>query len=206
MTGDAAIGKDRGRGGHNALVVDSCADDRRLRFEAVVAAAYVPLQRYLRRRVDPATADDVLGDVLLVMWRRADDIPAETSLAWCYGVARGCLANSARARHRQLRLVRRLAEDRSLQPASPLTDPGLERALDSLPAKDAEILRLWAWEGLAPRELAVVLGISANAASIRLHRATKRLKEKLGRPNTAPGKDAPASGHEGVVPREEAPR
>lgn len=187
-------------------MVDSCADDRRLRFEAVVAAAYVPLQRYLRRRVDPATADDVLGDVLLVMWRRVDDIPAETSLAWCYGVARGCLANAARARHRQLRLVRRLAEDRSLQPASPLTDPGLERALDSLPAKDAEILRLWAWEGLPPRELAVVLGISANAASIRLHRATKRLKAKLGRPDAAPGKDAPAPGHEGVVPREEAPR
>ncbi len=44
-------------------------------FEQLVAEAYEPLQRYLRRRTDPGTADDVLGDVLLVMWRRAADIP-----------------------------------------------------------------------------------------------------------------------------------
>jgi RNA polymerase sigma-70 factor (ECF subfamily) len=65
----------------------------RLRFEALVAEVYQPLQRYLYRRIDSAIADEVLGDVLLVMWRRVDDIPAEAALAWCYGVARGCLAN-----------------------------------------------------------------------------------------------------------------
>ena len=185
---------------------DLRAEDRQRRFEMLVATVYPSLQRYLRRRVDPATADDVLGDVLLVMWRRADDIPGDTSLAWCYGVARGCLANSSRARHRQLRLVRRLAEDRSLLPPAPAKDPRLEQALQSLAGKDAEILRLWAWEELQPREIALVLGISANAASIRLHRATKRLKERLGRPTESAGKDVAAPGHVGVEPREEAPR
>jgi RNA polymerase sigma-70 factor (ECF subfamily) len=42
------------------------------------------------------------------------------------------------------------------------------------------VLRLWAWEQLAPREIAVVLGVTPNAASIRLHRATRRLRERLG--------------------------
>jgi RNA polymerase sigma-70 factor (ECF subfamily) len=185
-------------------VVDPGAEDRRRRFEAVVAATYVPLQRYLRRRTDPATADDVLGDVLLVMWRRADDIPADAALAWCYGVARGCLANSVRARQRHLRLVRRLADDRSWQqPGAAAEDPLLHDAMRGLPAKDLEILRLWAWEDLAPREIALALGISTNAASIRLHRATKRLKGRL----AADGRKDPAPpGQEGIEPRTEAPR
>ena len=48
-----------------------------------------------------------------------------------------------------------------------------------LRTEDAELLRLWAWEQLAPGEIATVLGITANAASIRLHRAREKLREQL---------------------------
>jgi RNA polymerase sigma-70 factor, ECF subfamily len=146
-------------------------------FEALVAEAYEPLQRYLRRRTDPATAEDVLGDVLLVMWRRANDIPAGAALPWCYGVARGCLSNAVRGSERHLRLVRRLAAEPVAGPAP--EDPVLDEALHSLPDRDRELLRLWAWEQLAPAEIAVVLGITPNAASLRLHRATVKLKKEL---------------------------
>lgn len=44
---------------------------------------------------------------------------------------------------------------------------------------DQEVLRLTAWEGLAPAEIARVLGISPNAAAIRLHRARGRLRHEL---------------------------
>ena len=171
---------------------------RRAAFEQLVATAYEPLQRYLRRRLDPATADDVLGDVLLVLWRRCDDIPADAPLAWAYGVARGCLANSARSRVRQDRLVRRLSERPDPEPAE---DPVLMEALDALPEKDRELLRLWAWEQLPPREIALVLGITANAASIRLHRATGRLRAELQR-----RKDEGPPGHLGERQGREAPR
>jgi RNA polymerase sigma-70 factor (ECF subfamily) len=149
----------------------------RLRFEALVAEVYQPLQRYLYRRIDSAIADEVLGDVLLVMWRRVDDIPAEAALAWCYGVARGCLANKRRGIDRHLKLVRRLASER--EPSIPSDDPLLREALGRLPEGDREVLRLWAWEYLPPREIAIVLGITPNAASIRLHRATKKLKTEF---------------------------
>ena len=152
--------------------------DRRRRFEGVVAAVYEPVQRYLRRRTDPATADDVLGDVLLVLWRRLDDVPAELPLPYAYGVARGSLANSRRSAVRQERVVQRLAQQ--YRPAQESDgDPVLAEALEALPEADRELLRLWAWEQLAPRELALVLGISANAVSIRLHRAKQKLKEVL---------------------------
>ena len=159
-----------------------------LRFEALVGEVYQPLQRYIRRRIDPASADDVFGDVLLVMWRRVDDIPADAELAWCYGVARGCLANKRRGADRHLKLVRRLARER--EPATPNDDPLLHDALSRLSEADREVLRLWAWEYLAPREIAIVLGITANAASIRLHRATKKLKTEILR-----RKESGAPGH-----------
>jgi RNA polymerase sigma-70 factor (ECF subfamily) len=79
------------------------------------------------------------------------------------------------------------------RPTAPTeVDPALHEALASLDADDREILRLWAWEQLPPREIAVVLGISANAAAIRVHRAKSRLSTAL------VGKKHTRAGHEQV--------
>ena len=167
----------------------------RRRFEELVAVVYEPVQRYLRRRTDRATADDALADVLLVLWRRLDDVPADAPLAYAYGVARGCLANNRRSAVRQERVVARLARAHRPQdggPADPL-DGALDDALAALPEGDRELLRLWAWEQLPPREIALVLDISANAVSIRLHRAKQKVKELLNA-----RKDGDATGQTGT--------
>ena len=181
----------------------SQGDDRRARFESLVRSAYSPLQRYLRRRTDAAAADDVLGDVLLVMWRRFDEIPAEAALPWCYGVARGCLANAVRGTQRQRRLVDRLtsaAQAAGVGQVELYEDPELDIALAGMSEADRELLRLWAWEDLAAREIAVAMGITPNAVSIRLHRAARRLRERMTR------KDGGVSGHLGQREGEEAPQ
>jgi RNA polymerase sigma-70 factor (ECF subfamily) len=87
-----------------------------------------------------------------------------------------------------------LAERIAANPVpAPTEDDALDEALACLDVDQREILHLWAWEGLAPREIAVVLDITANAASIRLHRARRELGELLAqRKNTA------LSGHTGV--------
>ena len=100
------------------------------------------------RRTDAASADDVLGDVLLVLWRRRGDVPAGAELPWAYGVARGCLANHRRADDRRRRLHDRLRSEQVVAEAG--DDLGLSAALDRLPERERELLRLWAWEGLAP--------------------------------------------------------
>jgi RNA polymerase sigma-70 factor, ECF subfamily len=168
----------------------SAPDERQARFRALVDVAYEPLQRYARRRCDPATADDVVADALLVLWRRLDDVPADAVLPWCYRVAAGCLANARRGDARRLRLVERLATVAPPLAAfdpDPLPDPDLLDALATLPAPDQEALRLWAWEGLATADLAVALDVSPNAASIRLHRAKARLAGALRKPATPAG-------------------
>lgn len=162
---------------------------QRERFEHIAGEVFEPLQRYLRRRAPFHDAEDVLSDVLLTVWRRIDDAPYEDPLPWCYGIARRALANHRRGSMRRLRLVTRLrSEPATHHPDSAdlQSDPDLAQALRRLAPADQEILRLWAWEQLEPREMAVVLDLSPNAATLRLSRARKRLAEILMRQDGAP--------------------
>lgn len=97
-------------------------------------------------------------------------------------MARNCLANEARSARRQRGLVAgvaRLSPPAHLDQTSDLPDPELHNALAALQPEDRELLTLWAWEDLRPREIALVLGITVNAVNIRLHRARGRLAQLL---------------------------
>lgn len=172
----------------------------RYRFEKVVEEVFDPLQRYLRRRLPADQVDDVLSDTLLVMWRRLDDIPRDAALPWCYSVARQSLANHRRSDRRRLALVDKLAaQPASAQGAEP-QDPELEAALGRLSEPDRELLHLWAWEQLEPREIAFVTGLTVNAVSLRLTRAKKKLEKEMTRQNPARAghrRDESTQGHTG---------
>jgi len=153
-----------------------------------------PLRRFLARRTDAATADDVLAETLLVCWRRYDELP-DPPLPFAYGVARLCLANAERSARRQRRLAGRIATlDPPHEVPDPVGDNGLAEAMAELSADDAELMRLWAWEQLAPGEIATVLDITPNAASIRLHRARKRLRTALRKADAGAGHEESTEG------------
>lgn len=163
--------------------------DRREQFEQLAHQVWEPLRRYLLRR-DAAAAEDLLSDVLLVLWRRLDDVPDGFALPWAYKVAQGCLANHQRRQQRELRLLKRLKDEPPV--AAPADDERLAEAMAGLRPGDQEVLRLWAWEGLEARDLAVVLDITPNAAAVRLSRARAALKQEL---EGRLGKDRAAAGH-----------
>lgn len=159
--------------------------EREARFRTLATLVVEPVRRYLARRTDAATADDVLSETLLVCWRKIDEVPVnDEAVPWAIVVARNLLANAQRAERRRTRLVGKIiAID---PPASAVEFEGasgdvdaVRDALTRLRRDDAELLRLWAWEGLESPQLATVLGISVNAAAIRLHRAKARLKHEL---------------------------
>ncbi|MFM7262482.1 MAG: RNA polymerase sigma factor, partial [Acidimicrobiales bacterium] len=129
---------------------------------------FEPLQAYVLRRGGGSDTDDIVAEVLTVLWRRLDAVPTGSELPWALGVARRCLSNHRRSASRRDLLVERLTSN---QTPAPSTDNHLHDALNRLDTDQREILRLWAWEGLAPREIALAMNITANAASIRLHRA-----------------------------------
>ena len=161
------------------LVSDGPVTSREDRFTDLVRVVADPMRHYLVRRTDAETAQDVLADAFLVVWRRLDDVPADDPVPWCIGVARGCLANARRAARRQQRLVQRLGQQPRDASEPLLDDTDLHEALGQLSGQDRELVQLWAWEQLAPREIAVVLGVTPNAVRIRLHRARTKLADLL---------------------------
>lgn len=169
------------------------------RFEAIAEEVYEPLQRYLFRRAPRQDAEDALSEVLLTIWRRVEDAPLDRALPWAYGVARRTLANQRRGKRRALRLVERLESQPSSYHSDPPEthpDPVLEDAMAQLSPRDREILQLWAWEQLEPREIAPVLDISPNAAASRLSRARKKLSEEITRQDHGFAGHRPGSGTE----------
>ena len=157
--------------------------ERSRSYEAFVRENGDAVLRFLRRRTDPQTADDVFSETMLVVWRRFDEVPAD-ALPWLYVTARNCLRNAERSARRQQRVVDRII---TVDPPSE-TAPGstadpredcLRTALAHLSRTDAEVLRLWAWEELGPQEIATVIETSVNAATIRLHRAKKKLRQEM---------------------------
>lgn len=181
---------------------DTRSDGRRERFERAANAVYEPLQRFARRRSSPDVADDVVAETLLVLWRRLDEVIEGAELPWCYGVARRVLGNHQRSETRRRRLIGRLSM--TTPPDSivdlpremdPTADSELQTALAHLSAADREVLTMWAWETLEPRDLAVALGVSVNAATIRLHRAKRRLRRDLDRRKSSPPTGQATRGH-----------
>lgn len=148
-----------------------------------------PVRRYLARRTDEATADDVLSETLLALWRRVEDVPDE-AIPWSIGIARLQLANAQRAARRRTRLFAKVA---TVDPPQDLPDHAASDtgyvldAIARLRPIDAEVVRLSAWEDLDLEQIAQVLGISVNAATIRLHRARKRLRDEIGKTTGVPG-------------------
>lgn len=164
----------------------------RERFRALVAEVADPVRRYLWRRTDETTADEVLAETLVVLWRRHDDEPRE-AVPWAIGIARKQLSNARRAAARRDRLVARIAVVDPPVEVAPdhREDDGAEaavhRTLARLRPADADVLRLWAWDELEARQIAEVLGISANAAAVRLHRARRRFEEEFGKDDVRSG-------------------
>jgi RNA polymerase sigma-70 factor (ECF subfamily) len=156
-------------------------------FASVFDLAFAPLMAYARRRTAQLPdAEDVVAETFVVVWRRLDDLPTREAerLPWLYGIARRVLSNQRRAAARRGRLRNRIeiaTASQVLQSHSPM--PAVLDAIGRLKETDQEILRLVAWEGLTHAEVSIVVGISPNAAAVRLHRARVRLERAMHAPS-----------------------
>ena len=151
-------------------------------FTAMFRRHYPRVLAFVARRTDQARAHDVVAETFATAWRHFRRLPEEP-LPWLYRVARNSLANEERAARRQTRLAERIA-GRRVEPspdhaASVIADAGLRAALGRLSPGDREALLLIGWEGLDSATAAQVLGCSAVAFKVRLHRARKRLAHLL---------------------------
>ncbi len=152
-----------------------------VRFEAAFEQHHRAVLAYaLRRTGTEADAEDGVAEAFAVAWRRVDRLPdPEAALPWLLAIARRVLANQHRGTERRFLLGLRLhAQPQETTAVHAAETPAVE-ALSRLRPGDQELLRLLAWDGLSQAEAGIVLGISANAVAIRLHRARHRFAEEL---------------------------
>jgi RNA polymerase sigma-70 factor, ECF subfamily len=171
------------------------------RFTALYDEHYRSVYAYAVSRAGRQLADEVAGEVFLVVWRRLDDVP-RPALPWLLGVARNVVIGQFRAAARQQSIAAELrawaagpgaavagtvagtvAGDVADQVSDRLT---ALRALASLTEADRELLTLVAWHGLSPRDAATVVGCSAATFFVRLHRARRRLERAMEDPASPP--------------------
>ena len=134
---------------------------------------------YARRRGN-RDADAVAAEVMTIAWRRLADVPVDDPRPWLYATARNLVL--ADARRSPFVTSSEAGEPVDAAPAPEVLelDPALGAALRSLSRLDREALLLVAWEDLTPAQAARSLGINPTAFRVRLLRARRRLRAKLG--------------------------
>ncbi len=136
----------------------------------------------------PEQAEELCQETFLTLLETAKRYQEQgRARSWILGIAVR-KHRSASRRERFRALLRRRHGLRAAGTAAPvegLHDDALAdrqavaQSLAALSPGDREVLVLTVIEGLAPAELARVLGISKNAANVRLHRARKRFTQAL---------------------------
>jgi RNA polymerase sigma-70 factor (ECF subfamily) len=150
------------------------------------------VQRFVARRVDdPYLAADLTADVFVAAiesagsYRRGLGEP----VAWLFGIARNVVAGERRRNAKQLRTAahirgRELVDEDDLAALHERIDREsagrtLYQELAQLPAGERAVLELVALDGLSAGEAGRALGIGPVAARVRLHRARRRLRNRL---------------------------
>jgi len=159
--------------------------DRARRFARLYDSHYADVLRFVQRRAGPGPAEDVVHEAFLVAWRRFDDLPARDAdaRAWLFATARNCMLNARRGERRQDALTVRIADHVAHSTGAPddhvVPRLDLVRAWARLDGAQQEVLALALWDDLTSPQAGRVLGISASAYRIRLHRARAALRRHL---------------------------
>lgn len=137
--------------------------------------------RFVRARTgSDAEAEDLLQAAYVKATEKAGAIREdESTVAWFYRLLRNAIVDARRDQRR--------AEALASEPAEEASDPELHRAVcacvkelvPTLKPEWATLVRRVDLEGASVTEVARDAGITANAASVRLHRARGALRDKL---------------------------
>ncbi|HEV3000739.1 MAG TPA: sigma-70 family RNA polymerase sigma factor [Solirubrobacteraceae bacterium] len=148
------------------------------------------IHRYVARRLGRETADDLLAETFAAAFgqRRRYDLSHPHARPWLYGIATNLIRDHRRAEARRLRALARTPEPDAHEPmadavASQVSARAARRelsdALAALPARQRDVLLLFAWADLDYAEIATALGVPVGTVRSRLHRARRRLAEAV---------------------------
>lgn len=178
-----------------------CSESTQLEQVREEAISYIDAlyRTALRMTGNPADAEDLVQETYLRAFRAIDQFKPGTNLrAWLFKIQTNAFINEYRKRTRRPRntplddveeyyLYSHLVES-GVQPSPSITedeilaqidDAEVFQALDELPENFRQVVLLADVEGFAYREIAEILDVPVGTVMSRLHRARKRLKERL---------------------------
>lgn len=154
-------------------------------FDALYVRYGPQVRRYLSRRLNRhELIDDVLQDVMLVLWQHAGKVPKTVPLgAWLCGVAR----------HKASKVVARVAAPPRSQASYANREEDepeavilrqehgrtLARALAALPLRERTALELLVYHGYSRGDIAAVTGDPVSTVRTRVSRARHRLQARV---------------------------
>lgn len=150
---------------------------------ALLRALLPRLRSFFRRRLNGRDDDieDLVQETLIaVHQRRATYDPDRPFGAWFHAIARYKLIDRYRRRGRTVPLddVPELADDFAFDEASD-AQRDVNRLLDTIPAKQAAVLRATRIDGLSTAEAAERLGIGESDVKVSAYRGLKALAERV---------------------------
>src|SRR6202167_6696951 len=159
----------------------------RLAMQVLYARHHVRVYRFMLRMVrNEATAEDLLSDVFLDVWRQAGKLEGRSAVStWLLAIMR-FKALSALRRRKDVELDDEAAnaiEDGSDDPEVAAqkkdTSPALRKCLTALSPEHREIVDLVYYHEKSVEEVAEIVGIPENTVKTRLFYARKKLAELL---------------------------
>ena len=154
---------------HTALDVEEL---HRLHAQNVYRYAY-------RRILDIESARQITNDAFRLAWQRAIPVGPD-ALPWLLVTARNLVSNEIRSLGREQKLALKVAAQHVTGLRSNESQLGeqVQTVLETLRAKDREVLMLAYWDGLSTTDIAAVLECSVESAKSRLFRARKAFELK----------------------------
>jgi RNA polymerase sigma-70 factor (ECF subfamily) len=167
------------------MLIRRIAESDQLAMRALFGRHRVPLYRWLLRLVgDESSAEDLLSDVFLDVWRQAAAFEARSSVStWLLAIAR-YKALSSRRRRTDAELDEKIAS----RVADPADDPEvvlqkknraelLRHSLARLSPEHGEVIDLVYFHGKSVKEAAEIVGTAEATVKTRMFYARKKLAE-----------------------------
>lgn len=186
-----------------ALLIEAARDGDRAAFDELVRRTYVETYTLALRLVgDEDDARDVVQEAYLRAFRGLPRFRGDARFTtWMYRITANCAATFVgrrrRSRHEELTDEVAPADDRPAIDPQARADQAalrdrLQDALLDLPPRLRAVVVLRDIYDLSHEAIAEELGISESAAKVRLHRARRKLRDRLTAPVTTVAVEVPA--------------
>jgi RNA polymerase sigma-70 factor, ECF subfamily len=168
-------------------LIERIAGGDRLAMQVLFARHHVRVYRFVLRLVrNEATAEDVISEVFLDVWRQAGKFEGRSAVStWMLSIAR-FKALSVLRRRSELELDEESAaaiEDEADNPETALakkdTGAALRQCLTKLSAEHREVIDLVYYHEKSVEEVAAIVGIPEATVKTRMFYARKKLSELL---------------------------